>query len=305
MVEVAAMADSPLPNTVWEKLALRAAETANQTEVGRAAQSAVLRSFSYAWVRQVIARRMLTAGLDEVIALAPERGVLFVVNHRSFFDLYSIMLAVFMGPTPWAKWINFPVRSKFFYDHPLGLLVNTLACGGTMYPPIYRQAERRAENDASLDRMVDLLRQPGQVIGIHPEGTRSTQDDPYQLLPAQPGVGKLVLHAHPTVVPVFVNGLRNDFLSEAKYNWHPHARTERPIIAVFGKPVDYSAFTAQKPRPTLYKKCADFLMEEVLRLTPAEQALRAACREGRIVDDDPRWLTNRRTVSPLYARRGA
>ncbi|MBP6631608.1 MAG: 1-acyl-sn-glycerol-3-phosphate acyltransferase [Kofleriaceae bacterium] len=298
------MADDTLELTGWEKLAHRATASLNESRWGRAWQTATLRTFSYAWVRQAISPRMLTSGLDELIAQRPERGVLLVSNHRSFFDLYSMMLAMYMGPTPWAGRINFPVRSNFFYDHPLGLAVNYLCCGGAMYPPIYRQAERRAQNDESLDRIVEMLRQPGQVIGLHPEGTRSKDPDPYKFLPAQPGAGKMVLAAQPMVVPVFVNGINNDFLGEVRYSWRDIARRERPIIGVFGPPIDYSKFLAEKPRPTVYKRCADFLMSKVAELIPTEQALRAQCVAGQISDDDPRWLSNRRTVSPLYARRG-
>jgi 1-acyl-sn-glycerol-3-phosphate acyltransferase len=287
-----------------ENVAHRVARGFNETHAGRAIQNATLRTFSYAWVRQVIARRMLTSGLDEILALQPERGVLFVANHRSFFDLYSLMLACYMGPAPWAKQLNFPVRSNFFYDHPLGMFVNYFCCGGSMYPPIYRQSERRAQNDESLDKIVEILRTPGNVIGLHPEGTRNQSDDPYTFLPAQPGAGKMALLAQPTIIPMFVNGISNDFLGDSKFNWHPRARQIRPIIGVFGPPIDYSKFLGEKPRPALYKKCADFLMAEVHKLTPMEKSLREQCVAGNISNDDPRWLTNRGKVSPLYARPG-
>lgn len=287
----------------WEQFAHRATASLNESPFGRVWQSATLRTFSYAWVRQVIARRMLTIGLDEAIALQPDRGILVVSNHRSFFDLYSLMLSLYMGPTPWCGRINFPVRANFFFDHPLGLAVNYLCCGGAMYPPIYRQSERRAHNDHSLDIIVKMLDEPGHVIGMHPEGTRNKDDDPYSFLPAQPGVGKLILAARPMVIPVFVNGLNNNFLSEATYNWNHNARRERPIIGVFGRPLDYSQFLAEKPRPTVYKRCADFVMKHIADLIPTEKAARAQCVAGEISDDDPRWLSNRRKVSPLYARR--
>ena len=80
--------------------------------------------------------------------------------------------------------------------------------GGAMYPPIYRQAERRKLNDDALDKMVDIVKTRGNVLGMHPEGTRGKGDDPYTFLPAQPGVGKLALVAQPVVVPAFILGGR-------------------------------------------------------------------------------------------------
>jgi hypothetical protein len=72
---------------------------------------------------------------------------------------------------------------------------------------------------------------------------------------------------------------------------------------VFGAPVDYADLRVEKPRPTLYKKCADRFMVEVGALAQREKLLRAQLASGEIADDDPRWLDNR-LVSKLYAREG-
>ena len=172
-----------------------------------------------------------------------------------------------------------------------------------MYPPIYRQAERRALNDETLDRMVEIVRRPGNVLGMHPEGTRGKGDDPYTVLPAQPGVGKLALVARPVVIPAFIHGLSNSALDDVRANFARDARRSRAVILVFGPPVDYSDLMAEKPRPTLYKKCADRFMAEVGKLSVRERALRAEFAAGKIADDDPRWVDDR-PMSRLYAREG-
>src|SRR5262245_49442969 len=155
-----------------ERFAGRFGELANEDPRGKWLQTRFLRGVSYVWVRAGIARRMLVEGLDDLIALRPETGVMLVSNHRSFFDQYAMLLACYLGPVPWAKRLYFPVRSNFFYDQALGILVNAAVAGGAMYPPIYRQSERRALNDGTLDRMVEIVRKPGNVLGMHPEGTR-------------------------------------------------------------------------------------------------------------------------------------
>ena len=255
-------------------------------------------------MRRAIERRTLTEGLDELLELSPPRGVLLVSNHRSFFDQYVLLTAVYMGPVPWAKRLYFPVRSNFFYDNPAGLLVNMAVAGGAMYPPVYREADRRTLNDEALDEISQILQEPGSIVGIHPEGTRGKGDDPYKLLPAQPGVGKMALAAQPTVLPLFINGLSNDFVQGMKLGLVPSARRTDPIIAVFGKPIDYSEFSKEKPRPTLYKKCADLFMKEIGKLGEREKELRAQALDGSIGDDDPRWLYNRKGLSPFWARPG-
>ncbi len=190
-------------------------------------QNRVLRGVSYVWVRPVLAHRIFAEGLEDLIEMVPERGVLMVSNHRSFFDLDSLLLACYMGPVPWAKRLYFPVRSNFFYDHPLGIAVNFFAAGGSMYPPIYRQTERRALNDEALATMVRFLQQPGSIVGMHPEGTRNKNPDPYTFLPAQPGVGKLALLAQPTVLPLFIHGLGNSFAGRRARELHARGAQDR------------------------------------------------------------------------------
>ena len=286
-----------------ERFAVRLAELANDDPRGKWLQTRFLRGVSYVWVRAGIANRILVEGLDDLMALRPDTGVMLVSNHRSFFDQYAMLLACYMGPVPWAKRLYFPVRSNFFYDQPLGIVVNAAVAAGAMYPPIFRQSERRALNDDALDRMVAIVRQRGNVLGMHPEGTRGKGPDPYTFLPAQPGVGKLALIARPLVIPAFILGLGNNIVDDLRANFSRDARRSRAIVTVFGPPVDYSDLCVEKPRPTLYKKCADRFMVEVAKLAVREKELRAELAAGQIADDDPRWLDDR-PISRLYAREG-
>ncbi len=295
--------DAPLnrPLSRMERFALRFGELANDDPRGKWLQTRFLRGVSYTWVRACIAQRILCDGLDDLLDLRPETGIMLCSNHRSFFDQYVMLLACYMGPAAWAKQLYFPVRSNFFYDQPLGVMVNAAIAGGAMYPPIYRQAERRALNDDALDRMVSIVRTPGNVLGMHPEGTRGKGPDPYQFLPAQPGVGKLALVGKPVVIPAFIHGLGNNIAMDIAQNFSKKARTDHAVIIAFGKPVDYSDLAAEKPRPTLYKKCADRFMQHVKQLGERERELRAELPT--IADDDPRWLNNR-GANKLYAYEG-
>jgi 1-acyl-sn-glycerol-3-phosphate acyltransferase len=293
--------DAPL--TRIERLALKLGELTNEDPRGKWLQARFLRGISYVWVRASLANRMLVEGVDDLLALRPDTGVLLVSNHRSFFDQYAMLLALYMGPVAWGKRLFFPVRANFFYDQPLGMVVNAAVAGGAMYPPIFRQAERRALNDEALDKMVDLLRRKGNVLGMHPEGTRGKGDDPYTFLRAQPGVGKLALTAQPVVIPAFTLGLSNNIVQDIKWNFGSEARRSRAVISVFGPPVDYGDLLAEKPRPALYKKTADRFMAEIKKLSERERALRADLLAGKIDDSDPRWLANR-PVGKLYAREG-
>jgi 1-acyl-sn-glycerol-3-phosphate acyltransferase len=295
------MGDVPLSRV--ERLAVRFAELTNEDPRGKWLQNRFLRGVSYVWVRASLANRMLVEGLEDLMQMRPETGVMLVSNHRSFFDQYAMLLACYMGPVHWAKRLYFPVRANFFYDQPLGIVVNAAVAGGAMYPPIYRQSERRALNEEALDKMVDILRQPGNVLGMHPEGTRGKGPDPYQFLPAQPGVGKVALLARPLVIPAFIHGLGNNIVEDIKWNFGKEARRGHAVITVFGPPIDYDDLAAEKPRPTLYKKAADRFMAALKPLLEREKELRAEVLAGKIADDDSRWLNNR-SVGKLYAREG-
>jgi 1-acyl-sn-glycerol-3-phosphate acyltransferase len=292
--------DAPLSG--MERLAFKVGELANERIVGKWLQRQFLGSVTYPWVRFILGNRMFVEGLDELCALQPPAGVMVVSNHRTFFDQFATMLACYIAEVPWFREILFPVRSNFFYEQPLGLLMNMAISGTTMYPPIFRQAERRKLNDEALDKMAAYLQRPGALLGMHPEGTRGKTDDPYVLLPAQPGVGKVALMAKPMVIPLFMLGLSNNFPYNVRVNFSAAARGEGAVIGVFGAPIDYTDLLAEKPRPTLYKKASDRFMAEIKRLGERERALRADIQAGRISRDDPRWLHDRPGASKLFAR---
>lgn len=278
----------------FEQAALALARLTNESPGGKRLQEAFVRTVSRTWVRRTVERRLLVDGVEWLEDLSPDRGVLLCANHRSFFDQYIAMLALWDSGVTWARDLYFPVRANFFYERPTGMLLNLLIGGGAMYPPIFRDRTRSAWNKDALERVVRFLGRPGTLVGMHPEGTRGKGDDPYELLPAQPGVGEVILRARPLVVPLFIGGLTNDFLGQARLNYRKDVRRTAPLIMCFGRPVEYEDLTRERPRMTLYKRAADRTRDAIAGLGRRERELRAACAEGRIGEDDPAWLKNRR-----------
>ena len=138
-----------------------------------------------------------------------------------------------------------------------------------MFPPFFRSAEKMPFNKFSLSILIDKLRGRTALVGFHPEGTRSRTDDPYTLLPAQPGVGEVALKSRPLVVPAFILGLSNSLLEQL--------RAKEPVIAVFGEPIDLSAFPAET-RLSHHKRCADMFNARIAELGEEERRLRAELR---------------------------
>jgi 1-acyl-sn-glycerol-3-phosphate acyltransferase len=209
-------------------------------------------------------------GLDRLPPWDPSKSVLCVCNHRTFFDLYVVTAELVARGLPYR--ILFPVRSTFFFDNPIGLLINGTMSFFAMYPPIFRDRKRAALNLASLDEMASLLRRGGIFLGIHPEGTRNKDGDPYELLPAQPGVGRLVRKAQVTVIPVFVNGLCNDFVRQIA--WGVRGDGD-PIHVVFGAPIDFGSLTRAPDNPRTYRQIAELCREAIGSLAREERSLRS------------------------------
>ncbi|WP_428263287.1 lysophospholipid acyltransferase family protein [Haliangium sp.] len=276
--------------TSVERLALAMARLANESALPKRVQHEYLLRVTKTWIRPVIASRVYLDGADWLVHGRPDIGVVLSANHRSFFDMYVLMLSLFEHGARWIERIFFPVRANFFYEHPLGMAINMLIGGGVMYPPLFRDASRSDLNRDALERMSRFLSQPGTVVGVHPEGTRGKGPDPYQLLRAQPGVGQIVLQAQPLVVPVFINGLPNDVRSAVADTFRRDARRDHPVIICVGQPLDYSEFSNKKPRAALYKRCADKMLAASGDLSVRERQIRQACARGEIDNDDPGWL---------------
>lgn len=212
-------------------------------------------------------------GLDRLPRFDPTKSYLVVANHRSFFDLYVITGYLVNRDMPHR--LLFPVRSKFFYDKPLGLFVNGVMSFFAMYPPVFRERNRAALNLASLDETARLLKRGGMFVGLHPEGQRNQGPDPYELLPAQSGVGRVIQSSGVDVLPVFINGLGNDLPKQVGGNF---TRKGTPIIVNFGAPVDFGDMLTQPPSPRLHKKISEHALEQIRRLGEEEREIRAALR---------------------------
>jgi 1-acyl-sn-glycerol-3-phosphate acyltransferase len=255
-----------------ERACFEAVDRVHRSDVIQAAVQPFQRVVSVGWVTATTGRLRRVHGLEHLRALDPDRGVVFVSNHRSFFDFYVIS-AVLYRNAPWLQRVFFPVRSSFFYEGPLGVLVNAVMSGGAMFPPVLRDEARRGFNRYTTDFVVDALRARGTVVGYHPEGTRSKGDDPYALLPALPGIGTILHRARPIVVPVFTLGLINNF---PKQIWSNYDGTGAPVTMVFGPPMDLTRFDALPDAPETWRVIADAVRAELVALGEVERAFRAA-----------------------------
>jgi 1-acyl-sn-glycerol-3-phosphate acyltransferase len=169
--------------------------------------------------------------------------------------------------------IVFPVRSTFFYDNPLGAFVNGSMSFFAMYPPVFRDAKKAQLNMLTLDELAWLLRQGGYFVGFHPEGTRN-MGDPYSLLPARTGIGRLVHKSRARVIPVFINGLNStDMWAQIRGNFDGSGT---PVHTVFGSPIDFGSLLDEPANQTTFKRIANKTREAIMGLAHEERQIRFA-----------------------------
>lgn len=233
-----------------ERLAIRLISYINRPSLGHRIGTTWGRGLQ-ALFNLALRHRFRFRGREHLQEIPRDASILLVANHRTFFDL-------FVGTTALRQVTRnrlgdpccFPVRSPFFFDHPLGLVVNLLFSGGCMYPPVFRDARKAELNSAGFETMQRLLERPGLCFGLHPEGRRSKSIDPFEIEPLRPGVGRLITQARPDlyVLPMFIEGLSNRAGAEVKQAfWRSRAT---PIYLRWGEARRASEYPADEALAT-------------------------------------------------------
>jgi len=227
------------------------------------------------WIFLATYNLMNVFGIENVENTDANKPLILVANHRSFFDMYTVSSVLFRR-TKRPMELYFPVRGKFFYDNPVGWFVNFIMGWMSMYPPFFREdgeARKREFDKYSMRRLVEICSAHHQnVVGFHPEGKRNLTGGAYDLLPAQPGIGKVIYAAKPQVVPVFIAGLGNDLPKQILGNWTGGEK----VRIWFGEPIDLTAFYEKGDRLRTHKEISDFLMSKIGELGGKDRELTTA-----------------------------
>jgi 1-acyl-sn-glycerol-3-phosphate acyltransferase len=229
------------------------------------------RTLGAGWVHHCTKNLREVHGLERLPDPSTWTRFILVSNHRSYFDMYVATMTLYRRGL--ARRMVFPVRSNFFYDSPLGLGVNAVMSWCSMYPPIFRERKKLVLNHTAMTELAWLLAHRDIGIGIHPEGTRNKEADPYTLLPAQSGVGRLIHQSRVPVYPLFINGLINDFPRQILSNFTGGGRR---VIIQFGAPVALDDLLAEPGTARTYKAIAERVHADIAALGQEERARRAA-----------------------------
>jgi len=200
----------------------------------------------------IVGRRTRVFGEEHIKHLGSHDKVLVAGNHRTYFDFWVITVCGLWAKAGVTLFSFYPVRSTWVYTNFGGMFMNMSFSSYAMFPPIMNtpsdkknddtriQEEANKWNDYAIRRVISDLKSPGVLCGMHPEGTRNTSEDPYDIAAAKPGIGRVALEtpdAH--LVPVFVMGVEPDVWGMFKKNFADKP-LEDPIDIVFGPRIDVS-----------------------------------------------------------------
>lgn len=220
----------------FEKLAVPLLEQINSRPAAKSAIQRTLNEFNARWIMAAMRPVLQVYNPEQVTGLHAPRGLILVANHLSFFDMY-VAASWMQRNTELVRRVYFPVRANYFYERPDGMLINLAISGGSMWPPVFRDSDRRDLNEAGMVQLRQTLGE-GAIIGFHPEGQRNKSMDPWTLAPHRPGVGRLTLDVHPDVaiLPFFIIGLSNRFDREVRRGYLPAGQRGTPVRLHFGEP---------------------------------------------------------------------
>jgi len=178
-------------------------------------------------------------------------AVILAANHVSYVDPPLIGAALFRP-------IYFLARSTLFSNPLMGWLIRTLHA---------LPVDRDGGAGAGLKAVLDLLKQ-GDGIILFPEGTRSVDGS---IQRARAGIGLTVIKSGAPVVPVRLVGVHE--------TWPRHQKFPKPgpIVILFGKPLNFSALSAEAEvcdrirLKAIYQEVSDQIMSAIAALAPSEK----------------------------------
>ncbi len=228
------------------------------------------RSVGAWWVAAATSNHLQVAGFEHVEATSPERPLLLVSNHRAYFD-FLVVTSILYRRLGRPIQIFFPIRGRGYYQHWSGVALNLFGGFWSMFPPLFALPTHRAFDRYALEVLIGLCRTGrGHVIGIHPEGGRNRDPDPYTYRRFQPGAGRIIHAARPQVIPVFLAGVENNPVRFLTGRWRGG-----DIRVRFGAAVDLAPFAGLPAKGSTYKRITEHVMEQVRLLGEADRAARS------------------------------
>jgi 1-acyl-sn-glycerol-3-phosphate acyltransferase len=206
-------------------------------------------------------------------------SVIVCGNHRSYLDPFAMAVRAMPHMPKGTRYIA-PARTEGLFDKPWGIFLNMLLTGMNMYPPVVRSSRGSIWGKQVIEILTKLLLEGNAALFIHPEGGRNKGKDPYDLLNAKPGLGKIIHATRAEVFPVFQQGFPNTPRGMLRANFRRGAASKPLVHAVMGEKIDFSAERAQPASPEIYREIGKKLMDAIRAASVEEREIRAQMGEG-------------------------
>ena len=176
--------------------------------------------------------RLRVRGREHIPTHGP---AVITANHLSMLDPFLVGYTL-GNPHP----IAFMAKLELFKIAPVGFLLKQWGA----FPV------DRAKRDAGSMRTALSILKAGEILGMFPEGTRSTTGDLQEL---RTGALRLAIRTNSPLIPVGIEGTDRSLPR--------HARFPKPakITITFGPPLDLSAFANRRPTDAEIEHCSEAL----------------------------------------------
>ena len=202
------------------------------------------------------------------------KSILVCANHRSYVDNFAIAIRAMKHIPPDVRLIA-PARTEGLFDKPWGIFLNFFLTFMNMYPPVVRSSRGAMWGKRVIQILTDLLLNGRLALFIHPEGGRNKGSDPYTLMPAKPGLGKIIHQSRATVFPVFLQGFPRSPKEFIRANFRKGASTNPLVHAVMGEPLDFAEERALPASPEVYRAIGRRLMDAIVAASVEEKEIRS------------------------------
>lgn len=179
-------------------------------------------------------------GLENI----PKQGpVIIASNHQSYFDFLC-----FIAISP--RKVHYLAAEKFYESRIWRPVMNLTG---------QIKVERTVHNKSEVYNKVYSALSQGRMIGIFPEGTRSSDGKIHKPFT---GVARFALNVNVPVLPVGIIGTYNIM---SRHDKRPKFRGAKAKIRI-GKPMYFSEYTNIQPTDNDYKLVTDKIMDSIAGL---------------------------------------
>lgn len=200
----------------------------------------------YSILRKTVGPIIRMVWIDKVEGLEniPKNGpVIIASNHQSYFDFLC-----FIAASP--RKVHYLAAEKFYKSRIWRPIMNITG---------QIKVERASHDKKGVHDKVYSALEQGRMIGIFPEGTRSSDGE---IQKPFTGVAKFALNAKVPVIPVGIIGTY-DIMS--RHDKRPKFRGAKAKIKI-GKPIYFSEYANIQPTDKDYKQVTDKIMSQVAEL---------------------------------------